>query len=117
MVSALINAELDRLSALQPNWDRYGAPAIDPKIIEAARSFVSALPQNLAFRPRVVPMSTGNLQFEWHEGPKILEIEFEKPDSIRFLQWHPDNQVEEEDSFPIGETQKAIDLIQWFMMG
>ena len=44
-----------RLAALPPNWDRYAAPRIDPAIIAAATKFVRALPENIAYRPRVVP--------------------------------------------------------------
>jgi hypothetical protein len=62
-------------------------------------------------------MSTGNLQFEWHQGKKVLELEFESADTIRFLQWHPEQNVEEEDTFPASDTDRAVDLIQWFMSG
>ena len=43
-----IGDELDRLSQLAQNWDHEGAPPIDREIIEAARRFVTALPENLA---------------------------------------------------------------------
>jgi hypothetical protein len=112
-----IGSELDRLAALAPNWDRYGAPAIDPQIIAAAKVFLRALPENIAYRPRVVPMSPGNLQFEWHHGPKVLELEFESPATIRFLQYDPEAKVEEEDTFRTSEIDRAVDLIQWFMNG
>jgi hypothetical protein len=110
-------AELDRLSQLVKNWDHYGAPPIDPAIIAAARAFIEALPENLAYRPHVVPMSPGNLQFEWHHEGKILELEFETAKTIHFLQWHPQAGVEEEATFPASDIDKAVDLIQWFMSG
>jgi hypothetical protein len=112
-----VYAELDELSQLGPNWDSYGAPAIEPGIIAAARAFIKALPKNLAHRPRVVPMSGGNLQLEWHHGSKILELEFETPQTIHFLQWHPEAGVEEEATFRATEIERAVDLIQWFMSG
>jgi hypothetical protein len=111
------NADLDDLARLNPNWDGYGAPAIDPSIIAAARKFIQALPETLVLRPRVVPMSTGNLQFEWHHGSKILELEFETPEMIHFLQWHPEAGVEEEATFRASDIDRAVDLIQWFMSG
>src|SRR5438132_1629589 len=91
-------ADLQGLGRLPPNWDGYSAPPINPDIIAAARAFLGALAPNLAGRPGVVPMSTGNLQLEWHEGPKILEMEFESPQTIRYLRWHPEQGVEEEDT-------------------
>jgi len=112
-----IDGELDRLSQLQNNWDHEGAAPIDKAIIDAARRFVKALPDGLADRPRVVPMSAGNLQFEWHHGSKILELEFEDPQTIHFLKWYPERGIEEEDSFPATNINKAVDLIRWFMSG
>jgi hypothetical protein len=115
--TAAVLAELDRLSRLPKNWDSYGAPPIDPRIIAEAKKFVEALPENLAYRPHVVPMSTGGLQFEWHHQGKILELEFESLKTMHFLQWHPQARVEEEDTFPASDVDRAVDLIQWFMSG
>jgi hypothetical protein len=112
-----IKEELQRLSLLPQNWDCYGAPPINRNILDAAAKFVNALPENIAYRPRVVPMSPGNLQFEWHHGKKILEIEFESPQVIRYLQWDPQEGIEQEDTFPVNDMDRAVDLIQWFMNG
>jgi hypothetical protein len=112
-----VQADLRALGELAPNWDGYGAPAIDPGVIEAAEAFVAKLPGDLAARPRVVPTSNGALQLEWHAGPKSLELEFESPHSIRYLQWNPDEGVEEEDSFPATDVETAAKLIRWFMTG
>jgi hypothetical protein len=112
-----VEDELTRLSLLPRNWDGYGATPIDPGIIAAALRFIKALPEGLVHRPRAVPMSTGNLQFEWHDGPKILELEYETPETIRFLQWHPEAGVEEEETFRADDIERAVDLIQWFMSG
>jgi hypothetical protein len=110
-----VQSALESIRALAPNWDGYGAPAIQPAVIDAAKSFIAELPENLAPRPRVVPMANGTLQLEWHQGPKSLELEFESPSSIRYLQWHPEQGVEEEDSFPIANVQTAVELIRWFL--
>jgi hypothetical protein len=112
-----IEVDLRALGELAPNWDGYGAPAIDPAAIAAVRSFVARLPRGLAPRPRVVPMSNGMVQLEWHAGPRSLELEFEAPDSIRYLRWHPEEGIEDEDSFPAAEVDIAVDLIRWFVNG
>jgi hypothetical protein len=112
-----VRADIRSLGELAPNWDGYGAPAIDPAVIEAAEAFIARLPLGLAPPPRVVPMSNGTLQLEWHAGPKSLELEFESPASIRYLQWHSDEGVEEEDSFPTTNVDTAVDLIRWFVAG
>jgi hypothetical protein len=74
-----VQAAIESLRALAPNWDGYGAPAIDADVIEAAKAFIAKLAENVASRPLVVPMSNGTLQLEWHDGPKSLELEFESP--------------------------------------
>lgn len=107
-----IGRELDRLAGLQPNWDGYGAPPIAPEIISAARELAAALPPSIAPQPTVVPMSTGNLQFEWHRGGRILEIEIEDPQTIHFLKWQPDDGIKEEDTFNIRDTDRAASLIR-----
>jgi len=112
-----VQSALDSLRALAQNWDGYGAPAIDPAVIEAAKSFIAKLPENLVSRPHVVPMSNGTLQLEWHDGPKSLELEFESPFLIRYLQLHPDQGVEEGHSFPVTNVEIAVDLIRWFLTG
>jgi hypothetical protein len=108
-----LQAAIESLRALAPNWDGYGAPAIAPDVIEAAKAFISKLPENVAFRPLVVSMSNGTLQLEWHDGPKSLALEFESPDSIRYLEWHPDRGVEKEDSFRATDVHTAVDLLRW----
>jgi hypothetical protein len=112
-----VQADIEALRGLTPNWDGYGAPAIDPEVIQAAKQFIARLPMNLAFRPQVVPTSNGSLQLEWHQGEKSLELEFESPRSIRYLQWNPAKGEEAEDSIAVKETERASDLIHWFMAG
>ena len=107
-------AELNELAKLQPNWDGYGASRISPPIIDAARRFIDRLPESVPSPPAIVPMSPGNLQLEWHEGERVLELEFETPDTIHYLQWDPSEHVEEEDTFPATDVGKAIQLIRWF---
>lgn len=72
---------------------------------------------SIVFVPHLGRMSPGNLQLEWHQGPKVLELEFESPQMIRYLQYDPRAGVEEEDSFWVTDIDRAVDLIQWFMSG
>ena len=113
-VQRAIFAEIDRLAALEPDWDGYGAPALDRDILDAAQRFAASLATNIAVQPLVVPMSSGAVQFEWHQGEKILELEVENPATIHYLKWEPAQGHEEEDVFPIGDTRKAIELVEWF---
>ena len=112
-----IEQDLDRLASLPANWDREGAPRIDPAIIRAARHFIARLPPNVAPIPAVVPSAAGNLQFEWNAGRRSLELEIENPSTIHYLKWDPNEKVEEEDVFNIEDTDRTVRLIQWFVRG
>ena len=64
--------------------------------------------------PAVVPMRKGNLQFEWHDGPRTLELEIEDPRTIHFLKWHPEAGIEEEDTCSISDADTVTALLEWF---
>ena len=108
-------SEIDRLAALEPNWDGYGAGALDRAILDAARRFVVGFATGFAAQPLVVPMSNGALQFEWHKGQRILELEIEDPETIHYLKWDPAEGIQEEDVFAIKDVEKANRLIHWFV--
>jgi hypothetical protein len=112
-----IAQEIQSLRLLKTNWDGYGAPTIDAAIIHAAARFVRSLPDLRVPRPRVTPMSPGNLQLEWHRGRKILELEFESAETIRFLQWNADENFSAEDAFRVSDIERAAELIRWFTAG
>jgi hypothetical protein len=112
-----VKKELRRLALLQENWDAEGALPINPQIIGAAQEFVSTLPDRLKSHvaaPEVVPMRKGNLQFEWHDGPRTLELEIEDARTIHYLKWHPEAGIEEEDICSISDLNAVAGLIEWF---
>ncbi len=90
---------------------------IDAQIVHAAHDFLNRLPENLVAPPLVVPMAKGNLQFEWHEGSRSLELEFESPTTIHYLKWHPEEGVEEEGFFAADDVSQAVAFIRWFVKG
>jgi len=109
--------KLGDLEKLRAGWDYEGAPPIKPEIIAAVRNFVDVLPQHVATRPMVVPLSTGNVQLEWHHGRQALELEFESPAEVHYLKWDPDNQIEDEDVISASDRDQLVSLIRWFMRG
>jgi hypothetical protein len=114
---ALVKNELQRLASLPANWDSEGAYPVAIEIIDAARRLISRLPSGLKSQipvPAVVPMRKGNLQFEWHKGPKTLELEIESPSTIHYLKWHPEIGVEEEDVCAVADLRFVTALIEWF---
>ena len=109
-----VNGQLDCLKTLEPNWDSYGALPIDEKSIQAAREFIARLPPSTWGVTAVNPTPNGGVQFEWEAGSRSLELEFEAPSTIRYLKSDDEAKIEEEDSFDIGDIQRAVSLLQWF---
>jgi len=107
---------LEELQTLPPNWSGYGASPIDPDRIQAAKAFILALPCNLIATPKVVPMTRGRLQFEWHRGNRSLELEFESSDRIHYLKWDSDAGIEEEDVMPVNDGARIHALLRWFTL-
>jgi hypothetical protein len=110
----LVDAELDRLGRLPANWDAQGAQPIDSRIIEAAKTLVRLLRYEPIGLPKIVPIRNGNLQFEWNENGRTLELEIETPSTIHFLKWDPTANIEEEDLYPIDDSDTTKTLIAWF---
>ncbi len=104
--------DLEALRDLQPNWDSYGARQISGEIIDVAIKFVKILPVHIP-PPRVVPMSQGRLQLEWHKKSCSLELEFTTKNDISYLKWNELTEWYSEGNGPMSEKE-ILELIGWF---
>ena len=104
------------LLKLEKNWDGYNADPISKEIVESAIRFVASVPSEVFGNPQVVPSLRCGLQFEWYAGDRSLELEFENPREIRFLQCDDKRSIEEERIIPI-DSPFAHDLIRWVQRG
>lgn len=109
-----IYRSLEQLRTFKPNWDGYGAAPPDPRNLDAVRRFIEALPDRAAPQPMVVPMTRGRVQIEWHRGNRSLELEFETPTTVHYLQWDSDQGIEAEDVIPIDQADALKRLLNWF---
>jgi hypothetical protein len=66
------------LLTLPLNWDSYGAGPIDPRLVQEAMDFMNKLLGPSSPAPRVVPLSSGGLQLEWHRNGVDLEVLFDQ---------------------------------------
>ena len=66
---------MSNLKNLELNWDSYGAPPIDSRIIDAAVRIAELLRNP----PAIVPTSSGGVQLEWHALGIDFEIEITTP--------------------------------------
>src|SRR5271157_1768881 len=105
---------LERLKSLEANWSGYDTIPINRRLILTAKEFILALPTDIIGTPKVVPMTRGRLQFEWHRGNRSLEIEFESCDRIHYLKWDSDAGLEEEDTILVNDVATIYALLQWF---
>lgn len=85
---------------LPPDWNSYQANTIDPNIVHDAMDFIVAVlaPTNPA--PRVVPLSTGGIQLEWHRNGIDLEVVFDAGDQPFFFYKNRGSGEESEHSLP-----------------
>ena len=106
---------IDQLKTLPQNWSGYGAAPIDRQVIRSAQDFILSLPSDLIGTPKVVPMTRGRLQFEWHRGSRSLELEFENSDKLHYLKWDSDVNTEEEDVISVEDMGTIYALCRWFV--
>lgn len=66
------------LLTLPPDWNSYGSGQINPKLVHEAMNFVAGLLGAGSPPPRVVPLSSGGLQVEWHRKGIDLEVVFDR---------------------------------------
>lgn len=113
-----LDARLDQIAALEPNWDGHGAPAVEGALLRAVRAWGQSMP-GWAFAPppAVVPLSSGGVQLEWRAADRLLELEFETPELLHFLRWQPARGIEEEDTFPATDRTRAEQLVGWAAHG
>jgi len=68
------------LLTLPPDWNSYGAGAIDQETVVEAMNLINGLLGPTSPAPRVVPLSSGGLQLEWHRKGIDLEVVFDRDD-------------------------------------
>lgn len=108
----ILHQELNRLATLPDNWDGYDASPINENCIATARRLVKSL-AGATPRPRVVPLSTGGVQFEWDKGGRSLEIGVDAPDEINYLKFDPASEIEECGSVASEDPSAIRSLIMW----
>lgn len=68
-------AELSRLTALEDNWDGYGAPVIHPMAIIHALRFLEDTATRGNAAPAIVATGAGAVQLEWHRDGFEIDVE------------------------------------------
>jgi hypothetical protein len=97
------------LLTLPPNWDSYGAGTIDPSLVQAAMDCMNAVLGPDSPAPRVVPLSSGGLQLEWHRQGTDLEIVFDRSEVPSF--YYRNRASGEEGDHSLGEESALLRTI------
>ncbi len=98
---------LASLLDLEPNWDSYGAPRIDPATADAALRIALEAMRDDSPIPSVTPTTKGGIQFEWHTNGMDLEIEIISPKRVLFYFENNDTGDVEESEFTHDWTRLA----------
>ena len=88
------------LRTLSPNWDSYNAMPINPKLVNTALTFMSGLLGPSSPAPRVVPLSSGGLQLEWHRKGVDVEVVFDQDERPYFYRRNRASGEESEHGLP-----------------
>jgi hypothetical protein len=95
-----------RLTTLPPNWNSYGARAVQPPIVQSAIELLHEIVRRDTPCPSVVPTARGGIQLEWHTRGIDLEIELDLPERIQVL--YEDAAGEEEWELEPGSSRERL---------
>jgi hypothetical protein len=68
-------AKLQRIAALEDNWDTYGSRPIPPTVVARMLDVLDVVAFPRMPEPAVVPTPEGGIQLEWHIRNLDLEVE------------------------------------------
>lgn len=92
----LINAEeeLDRISAIEPDWDSYGAPSPSPAAILASREILRALAGDLILPSAIVASADGGVSIYFMSRNRTAYIESYNNGSQALVMYDQDGNTE-----------------------
>lgn len=103
---------------LKDNWDSYGGHPPSFDTVLAAIDLIDSIPQHDPPRPRVVPLATGGIQFEWKVGQRELDIEVSPDSTYRYLKFDPSKTGGDLNSeFPLDSLSGVENLLSWLIAG
>jgi len=88
---------IERLLALPPGWDSYGAPRISRDVLTSALQVLCWAAKESTPPPWIVPTGRGGVQLEWHEHQLDIEVYVEPGDPTvgLFVEDHLENTTSE----------------------
>jgi hypothetical protein len=102
--------------SLPPNWNSYGGKSPSLDTARAAIEFIDMIPYEDPPRPRVIPLSSGGIQLEWHNGERDLEVDFRPDGSALCLKVNAGEDGEEEELKSVSSSDVET-LLAWLIAG
>ena len=103
------NEQLERLRALEPDWDGEGAEVPNRDLFNNINDWLSKLAGNDYVPPsRLTASQDGTVVLEWHQDQEYTEVEFLEPNHAEWMQRLPDGRYKHGLLF---EQQKKYETI------
>lgn len=113
-----VEARVRELRGLRADWNSYGAPALDAKVLDSVAPFLRQARDLLKDYdlvlppPFIAPTSAGHVQLEWEIENRYLELEFASEDEHHFLkEWEAQSREGRADKWT------GLNLIRWVVGG
>jgi len=113
--SKAVSDQLNELSKLPPNWDSYGSPPVQVRVVTAALDILANLSRCNMDRPRVLAVPGGGVQLEWVNDSSELEIEVRPNGDVEFLIVDEENEMLEGPVERPYDSSKLFCLSNWFL--
>ena len=92
--------------ALPVNWDSYGAGTVQPGPVNVAMNVANGIMRPSTPSPRVVPLSSGGVQLEWHREGIDVELIFDPEEEPSF--YYRNSQTGEEADGLLSESWNLL---------
>ena len=104
----------DELKNLNQVWGN-DSQDVNLLIINNAENVYNELIKSHLNPDLILPLTNGNIQFEWHNGNKSLELEFISDQEIHYFKYWSNEFAPEEDVLKTKDTYKIIRLVRYFL--
>jgi hypothetical protein len=106
---------LAEFKSLAPNWDSYGGHAPTEAALLASEDFVFKVPSFADIpAPRILPLGSGGIQFEWDRNQRELEVHFQEDGKIFYLKTEAEH-VQDSQPLPGNRVNNIAELLSWLI--
>lgn len=105
--------KIEELRALKPDWDSYGALAVNRVSLERAKAFIRAIPWDEGLpEPSPTASGVGNVCFCWAEKTFSMDLEI-LPDGTLDYYWCPEpDDLDNDRSSSTKDVDKIVELLR-----